>query len=90
MAIEHAVGYVAAGDGAGAFDAESVAYLGAAEIALLEDRFEQAFHGLLNFVGNFVNNFVSANVHALLLREVGGFAFGANTESDDDGAGRRR
>src|SRR5580765_4717329 len=73
-AVEHAVHDIATGDGTRALDTEGVANFGAAEIALLEDRFEQSFHGLLNFVRNFVNNIVDANVHAFLLSEVGGFS----------------
>src|ERR1700722_14050862 len=88
VAFEHAIHDVATGDSAGAFHAESVANFGAAEIGFGDNGFEQALHGLFNFVGNFVNDGVRANVDMLLLREVGGLAIGANSESDDNGARR--
>ena len=56
VAFEHAIHDVAAGDGAGALDAEGVANFGAAQVGFGDDGLEQAFHGLFNFVGNFVND----------------------------------
>src|SRR5205814_1758656 len=87
VAFENAIDHVAAGNGACALDAESVANFGAAKVRLLENRLEQALHGFFNFVGNFVNDVVGANIHTFLLGEVGGFALGANTERDDDRTG---
>src|ERR1700726_518985 len=89
VTFEHAIHDIAAGDGAGALDAESVANFGAAQVGFGTDRFEQACHGFLNFVGNFVNDGVSANVDMLLLREIRGFAIRANPEGNDNGSRRR-
>src|SRR5271154_4356391 len=90
VALEDAVDDVAARDRAGALDAEGVADFGAAQIGFRDHRFEEAFHGLLKFIGDFVDDGVGANVHMFLLREVRGFAIGADAEGDDDGAGSRR
>src|ERR1700731_2452443 len=87
VTLEHAIHNVAAGDGAGALDTEGVANFGATQVGFGDDGFEQAFHGLFNFVGNFVNDGVSANVDMFLLREIGGLAIGANSKSDDNRPG---
>src|ERR1700681_650141 len=86
VAFEHAIHDIAAGDGAGALDAEGVANFGAAQVGFGNDGLEQAFHGLFNFVGDFVNDGVGANVDMLLLREIRRFAIRANSESNHDGS----
>src|SRR6202045_5278251 len=89
VAFEHAIHDVATSHSPGAFDAEGVANFGAAQVGFGDDRFEQAFHGLFNFVGNFVNDGVGANVDMLLLREIRGLAIRANSEGNHDCTGGR-
>src|SRR3984893_2749376 len=86
IAFHQAVENIAAGDGAGTFDLEDVANFGPAQIIFLDYRFQQAFHGLLNFIGYFVNNVVRADVHAFLLCQIQGFTIGTDAEGDNDSA----
>src|SRR5271168_4530978 len=87
VALEDAVDHVAAGDRAGALDAERVADFGAAQIGFGDHGLEQAFHGFLQFVGNFVDDGVRADIDVFLLGKVGSFAIRTNAESNDDRAG---
>src|SRR6266568_5158524 len=86
FALQNSIDDVAARHRACAFYLERVPHFRTAQIGLCNDRLEQTFHSLLNFVRNFVNDVVRPNVHVLLLRQVRCLAVRAHAESDDDRA----
>src|SRR6266849_5763619 len=67
VALQDAIGHVAARNRSRALDAERVAHFRPAQVRFRDHRLEQSFHGLLQFVGYFVDNVVRANVHVFLL-----------------------
>src|ERR1700716_3954030 len=61
VTLEHTIQNVAARDHADALDAERVPHFGPAQMSFLEDRIEQAGHGLFDLVGDFVDERVRAD-----------------------------
>ncbi len=74
----------AAGDLADLRDLEDVEDFGAASVVLLEDRFEEAVHGLGDLVLQLVDDGVQANLDVFALGDFGGLAIGPDVEADDD------
>src|SRR5271165_5512821 len=89
IALYDTIGHVAACNRAHLGNAEGVAHLGTPQIGFFDNRFEQASHGLLDFILQLVNDGVQADVHLLLLRQFLRFAFRSHIEADDDGVRRR-
>ena len=84
FALEHAIYDVASRHSACAFDTEGIAHFRAAQIRFLDDRFEQALHGLLNLIRNFINDIMRANVDVFLLRQFSGLAVRPHSKRNDD------
>ena len=84
VAADEAVGDTAAGDLADLGDLEDVEDLGAAGVVLLEDRLEEAVHGLGDLVLQLVDDGVQADLDVLALGDFGGLAVGPDVEADDD------
>src|SRR5579884_2070287 len=84
VAFDGAILDVTPGDGSHFGNTEGFANLGASKIGLLEHRFEQAGHGLANFVLQLVDDRVQANFHVLLLSQLLRLALRTNVEANDD------
>src|SRR5271167_5149717 len=89
ITLDNAVGNVTASYGTHLRDAEGVAHLGASEVGLLDDWFEQSGHGAFDFVLQLVNDRVQADVNLFLLREFLRLALWPHIKADNHGVRRR-
>ena len=83
IALDGALGDVAAGDGADAADLERLADHGPAQVDDLLARLELAFQGGADVVGQVVDDVVLADLDALLLGQGAGAVVGHDVEADD-------